>query len=272
MHDKHSRGIVVLPIIMALLVLIMLGWICTRRRRNRTGATSKISSSTDVGDAMRVQDNKVIAAMQTFMDLTFRDRSYKGQFKPQRLQVMEVYRVKNYSAMADLDEYKNELRERRGVCQPLHEQVLSANPPQELEANSDPTLNEYLMFHGTSAEAANAIIETDFRLPKSHTHGAVYGAGIYIAETNTKGHMYCSPDSRGWVPMLVVRTILGNIHNTDVESPDTDDLLRMANAGVIDSVCGDRRKLRYNFSGWREFIVYDNAQVAVEWLIWCKPK
>jgi len=270
--EKGNHGVGVLSAIVTILVVIMVVWMCTKRYRNQTGSTSKVRSSTDVGEAERVQSTQTISAMQTFLDQTFRDRSYKGQFKPQKLQVMELYRVKNYSAMADLEEYKNELRERRGTCQPLNEQVLSANPPPQLEANSDPTLNEYLMFHGTNAEAAHAIIETDFRLPKNHTHGAVYGAGIYIAETNTKAHMYCSPDSRGWVPILVVRTILGHIHDTNVESPDTDELLRMARTGVVESVCGDRRKLRYNFSGWREFIVYNNAQVAVEWLVWCKPK
>jgi len=273
-EDEFNGGIVVLSLVLAFLRLKILVFVCFRRCRHRLGSVSKskVCSADDVGEAAQVTDKKVIGAMQSFMDQTFRDRSYSGQFKPQKLRVMEVYRVRNYSCLADLQEYKNELRERRGTCQQLHEQVLSANAPPQLEPNSDTSVNEYLMFHGTNSEAANAIIQTDFRLPKDHRHGAVYGAGIYVAETNTKAHMYCSPDHRGWVPLLVVRTVLGDIHDTDVESPDTDDLERMARTGQVDSVCGDRRKLRYNFSGWREFIVYDNAQVAVEWLVWCKPK
>jgi len=186
---------------------------------------------------------------------------------------MEVHRVRNDKAMADYENYKRSVHNKRGGnCTHLKDAIISRNAPSVLASNLDARLNEYLMFHGTSPAAAKGITETDFRLPKDHAHGAIYGAGVYIAETNTKAHMYCSPDSRGWVPILIVRTLLGSIHNTEEERPDGNALLRSAQRGDYDSVCGDRRKLTWNFSGWREFIVYDHAAAVAEWIVWCKPK
>eukprot|EP00419_Tripos_fusus_P076151 CAMPEP_0172891804 /NCGR_PEP_ID=MMETSP1075-20121228/144723_1 /TAXON_ID=2916 /ORGANISM="Ceratium fusus, Strain PA161109" /LENGTH=178 /DNA_ID=CAMNT_0013746319 /DNA_START=69 /DNA_END=602 /DNA_ORIENTATION=- len=178
---------------------------------------------------------------------------------------MEVYKVNNIGATADYQEYKASLRDRRGRCGKLRDAIISHNPPSALASDLDESLNEYLMFHGTNPQAAKSIIETDFRIPKSNTHGAVYGPGIYVAETNTKSHMYCAPNDRGWVPILVVRTLLGEIHNTVDENPNGSALERGANNGDYDSVCGDRRNLRYNFSGWREFIVYNHAAAVAEW-------
>lgn len=136
----------------------------------------------------------------------------------------------------------------------------------------DASINECLVFHGTSAAAARAIVQTDFALPKAHAHGAIYGGGVYLAESNTKAHMYCQADPRGWVPILIVQVALGIIHNTVEDRPDGAALMRGAQAGTYDSVCGDRRKLKWNFSGWREFVVYDKAQAVARYVVWCKPK
>merc|ERR1712129_361744 len=104
-----------------------------------------------------------------------------------RLKCMEVYKVNNTGGSIDYEEYKARLRDRRGTCGKLSDAIISCNSPSVLASDLDESLNEYLMFHGTNPQAAKGIIATDFRLPKdSSTHGAVYGPGIYVAETNTK--------------------------------------------------------------------------------------
>merc|ERR1719171_2435083 len=45
----------------------------------------------------------------------------------------------------------------------------------------DETLNEYLLFHGTSKDACDAIMDTGFRIGPI-AHGARFGRGAYLAE------------------------------------------------------------------------------------------
>jgi len=226
-----------------------------------------------VWGAEKITSPQVKQAVQQFLDSTFKDRLYTGGHEPQQLKCMAVHGVFfNKAAVADYEEYKARLRSRRGKCGKLSDAIISRNPPSVLASGLDESLNEYLMFHGTDPESARGIIETDFKLPKSSKNGQLYGPGIYVAESSTKSHMYCKPNENGWVPILIVRILLGEIHNTVEDRPNVADLKQGCNSGKYDSICGDRRKIKYNFSGWREFIVYNPAAAVAEWLVWCAPK
>merc|ERR1712061_489907 len=138
----------------------------------------------------------------------------------------------------------------------------------------DNVISECLLFHGTSREAAGSIAEKDFQLPRQHAHGGLYGKGIYLAESSTKAHMYCTEDNKKF-PFLIVRAALGDILVVKEDRPNARKLetdAGKASEDRYDTVCGDRRHLKHNFSGWREFIVYEPCQVLTEWIVWCKVK
>jgi len=76
-------------------------------------------------------------------------------------------------------------------------------------------------------------------------------------------------------PFLIVRAALGDVLEVKESSPDADQLEKDASVSggaKFHSVCGDRRHLKHNFSGWREFIVYEPCHVVAEWVVWCKVK
>ena len=52
------------------------------------------------------------------------------------------------------------------------------------------------LFHGTSKDAAHAIVADGFRLP---THGGMFGAGIYFADTPLKSLQCARPAPRASV-------------------------------------------------------------------------
>merc|ERR1712217_481987 len=142
-----------------------------------------------------------------------------------------------------------------------------------LDEPLDPTIDEHLFFHGTNEAAAAGIVDGDFRLPPSHEHGGSYGKGVYLAETCTKAHMYCKQRGADKLsPILIVRSALGKAHNTNLETPNPGALESGAKSGQYNSVCGDRRKLPQNYSGYREFIVYDTGQVLPMYLLWCSQR
>merc|ERR1712048_19184 len=149
------------------------------------------------------------------------------------------------------------------------DEILSHGVATGLVEDLDVDVNEFLMFHGTAPEKAKCIITTDFRMPRGDkAHGHLYGAGIYFAESNSKAHMYCEALEDAF-PILVSRVTLGTIKNVTDNSPNAKALYDGAMKGDYDSVCGDRRNLKWNFSGYREFIVYNNDQALVEFLVWC---
>lgn len=51
------------------------------------------------------------------------------------------------------------------------------------------------LFHGTSVENAARIIKDGFQLPKKHSHGGMFGKGIYFAETPLKSVNYARKES-----------------------------------------------------------------------------
>eukprot|EP00427_Karlodinium_veneficum_P017479 CAMPEP_0169148164 /NCGR_PEP_ID=MMETSP1015-20121227/48688_1 /TAXON_ID=342587 /ORGANISM="Karlodinium micrum, Strain CCMP2283" /LENGTH=75 /DNA_ID=CAMNT_0009216581 /DNA_START=1 /DNA_END=225 /DNA_ORIENTATION=- len=57
--------------------------------------------------------------------------------------------------------------------------------------NLDPGCNEWFLWHGTSADGARNICETDFKQSKAGSAtGTLYGPGTYFAESCTKADEY----------------------------------------------------------------------------------
>lgn len=133
----------------------------------------------------------------------------------------------------------------------------------------DHQINEYYLWHGTTPKAASAITDTDFDLKRAGSaYGALFGPGIYFAESCMKADEYTAADRRGWMPLILCRVVLGKINYCDAF--DAKKLSKYLEdsckpGGPFDSVLGDREKVRGTF---REFIVFDNQQVYPEYIVW----
>eukprot|EP00931_Biecheleriopsis_adriatica_P103812 TRINITY_DN78601_c0_g1_i1.p1 TRINITY_DN78601_c0_g1~~TRINITY_DN78601_c0_g1_i1.p1 ORF type:complete len:431 (-),score=96.48 TRINITY_DN78601_c0_g1_i1:50-1342(-) len=130
--------------------------------------------------------------------------------------------------------------------------------------------NEWLLFHGTSREAAESILSgaSDFviSLAGSAT-GTLYGKGTYFAESITKADEYAKADEKGHCCVLVCKVVGGHVLYNDEVTPDPDQLQQSCISGDFHSVLGDREKCRNTF---KEYVVFDADQVYVEYVLFYK--
>lgn len=128
--------------------------------------------------------------------------------------------------------------------------------------------NEFLMFHGTKPEAANAIAEQHFDMSFACKTG-LFGAGLYLCESSSKSDEYVKPDKKGHFPVIMCRVALGRVNYCPAPDPTKDPgrakLEGSCLGGEYHSVLGDRKKARGTY---REFIVYDNFQVYPHFIVW----
>lgn len=136
---------------------------------------------------------------------------------------------------------------------------------------------EILAFHGSSHAACEGIQGGGFNIDMSGScTGAAFGKGAYFAESSTKADEYTEAapgDVRpgrgetmrdGSCVMLLCRISMGCIHTTsdfDRHGHET------ARAHGCDSILGDRER---HSGSYREFIVFDSAQIYPQWLIFYK--
>ena len=77
----------------------------------------------------------------------------------------------------------------------------------------DEQVNEYLLFHGTSKAAADAIVDEGFRIGTSGADR--FGKGAYLAEDITKSLAYAG--SGGIRYVLVCRAVCGDFYYTEAD-------------------------------------------------------
>mmetsp|Transcript_78219 Transcript_78219/g.253320 ORF Transcript_78219/g.253320 Transcript_78219/m.253320 type:complete len:846 (-) Transcript_78219:170-2707(-) len=138
----------------------------------------------------------------------------------------------------------------------------------------DPDLNEHYLWHGTGPAEAAGIADAGFDIEQAgSSRGALFGRGLYFAESCLKADEYVRADDRGWFPMILCRVTLGNVNYCDAEDPwelrDTFRVSCRAGAGGHHSVLGDREKVRQTF---REFVVFDAHQAYPEYIVWYTRK
>ena len=110
----------------------------------------------------------------------------------------------------------------------------------------------------------NAIPTSGFNERKASLNG-MFGAGVYFAENSCKSDQYCGPiDSAGPFYMFLCRVAMGKLHIAETATPTA----REAPEG-FDSVVAVTSQTHPNASLdlYREFIVYDGAQVYPEFLV-----
>jgi hypothetical protein len=126
----------------------------------------------------------------------------------------------------------------------------------------DASVNEVWLFHGTEETAARAIAKSNFKMPN---RAGNFGKGAYFAEAAKKSDSYArkvansGPELADCKVMMLCRVVLGNIKT--VEGTDSH-AERLVQDPLVDSVLG-----KTNF---REFLVYDAAQIYPEYIMWYK--
>lgn len=81
--------------------------------------------------------------------------------------------------------------------------------------NIDSAINEHLLWHGTSKDAVESIIESDFRIPTGDEFsGKRFGQGAYFAEKLDKSLSYTSKDGNGRKWVLLCRVACGDFYYT----------------------------------------------------------
>eukprot|EP00163_Fabomonas_tropica_P018239 TRINITY_DN324_c0_g2_i1.p1 TRINITY_DN324_c0_g2~~TRINITY_DN324_c0_g2_i1.p1 ORF type:complete len:1450 (-),score=273.54 TRINITY_DN324_c0_g2_i1:587-4936(-) len=137
----------------------------------------------------------------------------------------------------------------------------------------DNSINESMVFHGTSSSGLQAIPTTGFDERVSST--GMFGYGIYFAENASKADEYSVPDEDGLCHMFLCRALVG-LPYTALESqpflrrppclaghtygcphPRFNSLLAETNATFPDAV----------LQKYRELVVYDRNAVYPEYII-----
>ena len=143
---------------------------------------------------------------------------------------------------------------------------VEAGVPPFLQSTMSKKTNEFLLFHGTSPNDAECIFERGFRIDLAGSAaGAAFGKGSYFAECSSKADEYAKEGTgiigRGKFALLLCRVVCGNMRY----ATEKDTLAHTkTTAPKHHSLLGDREAV---VNTYREFIVYDGAQVYPEFAI-----
>jgi hypothetical protein len=110
----------------------------------------------------------------------------------------------------------------------------------------DTSVNEVWLFHGTDEMAARAIAMSNFKMP---TSPGLFGKGAYFAEAAKKSDTYAKKVMDSGPELADCK-----VNGTDRQAE------RLVQDPLVDSVLG-----KTNF---REFLVYDAAQIYPEYIMW----
>jgi len=128
-----------------------------------------------------------------------------------------------------------------------------------------PECNEWYLFHGTDARAAEMICKGDFKISLAgSTTGTLYGRGTYFSESITKADEYAKGNADGEYALILCRTLGGRVRYTAEVEPDPEDLTASCIEGPYDCILGDREKCKDTY---REFVFYDTENLYAEYII-----
>lgn len=245
---------------------------------------------------MKVNSPKVMSHFQRLLDLTYRrvyTRDRKGESMPDRMELVAVSAVTNDDMWADYmarrEDIRQELEEDKESFVEFSATVETLAPFQDgspegltlcvgpsaeeiartlAEDFAEPLLscvNEVFLLHGTTADAAERIGSSAFRINLAGSNtGTLYGRGLYLSENSTKSDEYTKPLDNGDRHLILCRCVLGRAHYVDGKDPDPRECEDSCVRGKFHSVLGDRRKCRGTF---REFVIFDEEQVYPNYII-----
>lgn len=169
----------------------------------------------------------------------------------------ENRRIRDYVERTCVHGYKVQIRD-----------VFTVKVPDErraFEHNQQGIRRRELLFHGTGSQNVRHILRSGLIVPRTPSHGRMFGHGVYFANKSTKSTNYCSV-SRKSVPhfLFLAEVALGKPY----VAPQAMTDLSAAPRGY-DSVWGKAGKtgswgarLQYD-----EFVVYSSAQQTLRYLV-----
>lgn len=240
---------------------------------------SRCISTGEFADLVELKDEHSLELLQDVFDRTYsskftRDRkkhhpdnpavprgfTVVRAFRSENSRIWREYGVKRAQLLHDMEQL-NKFKKYDDVVSTLAWLSHGGALADRLKAE----INEWYLFHGSSAESAEKICKNDFRLQfAGKCTGTLYGKGIYLAESVTKSDEYAKPNAEGVYTQILCRVIGGHAKYTDEVEPDPEDLVRACIEGPYDCIIGDRRKTRGTY---REFVLYDSENVYAEYII-----
>mmetsp|Transcript_37161 Transcript_37161/g.81101 ORF Transcript_37161/g.81101 Transcript_37161/m.81101 type:complete len:647 (-) Transcript_37161:61-2001(-) len=246
-------------------------------------------------------EHALVQQMQQLLDETYtgwggfgkrtRTRDRPNERVAERLEVTSVVQLRNMESYLNYSvrrqviaaELPTDMRRDWGVrthsgdLSPARNAIASDSEEDDTPSGSslllgpvDESLNEHYLWHGTGPKEAAGIADAGFDMEQAgSSRGALFGRGLYFAESCLKADEYVRPDERGFYPMILCRVTLGHVNYCDAEDPwELRETLRAscrAGAGGHHSVLGDREKVRQTF---REFVIFDGHQAYPEYIVW----
>lgn len=217
-----------------------------------------------------VTDDAQFAQLQHVVDLSYkkvwtRDRKATGDTRvPDSYELVKASRNENYRTWANYYMKTYHMDERHTKLDRW--EVSTSTAPLSARHKLESRFNEWMLFHGTDQDAAEAVCKTGFATCLAGiSTGTLYGAGTYFAESITKADEYSKLDKEGLCCTLLCRVAGGKVLYNDETTPDATKLQRAVFSGERDSVLGDREKDRNTF---REFVIYDTDQCYAEYILW----
>eukprot|EP00928_Gymnodinium_smaydae_P072711 TRINITY_DN56013_c0_g1_i1.p1 TRINITY_DN56013_c0_g1~~TRINITY_DN56013_c0_g1_i1.p1 ORF type:complete len:891 (+),score=144.39 TRINITY_DN56013_c0_g1_i1:82-2754(+) len=127
--------------------------------------------------------------------------------------------------------------------------------------NLEDALNEHMLWHGTSKEAAEAIVRNDFKIARGKAkHGKRFGQGAYFAEGLDKSLSYVEPDEDGRIYVLLCRVVCGDYYYTE-QRVETDAHEKCKKAGKHSILANPEKE------GPREFVILNECCVYPEFCL-----
>jgi len=124
---------------------------------------------------------------------------------------------------------------------------------------------EAYLFHATNPSSAMSILKTGFVLSHAGTNvGAMYGAGVYLAECSSKSDEYGRDDGGNTYPGLLALLVCRCFVGRPLVVTRAGDQVAVAQEEGYDCVCGDRESA---VGTYREFVIFNEAQVYPEFTV-----
>jgi hypothetical protein len=236
----------------------------------------KYWGSLEVGKFHRVNDSPVMKTVaHDLMNKSRSDvitRDGRERIAPKGFEIVAAQRIENSELWESYAKKMKEIYERKTVTK-ICRVVTTGLLAQDIQDSLQHAVNEVYLFHGCSIDAAENISKTGFKLDLAGTSSGIgFGKGAYFAERSTKSDEYAGGGKQKRVKiglkeethfaMLLCRVCLGEMCR--ITEFDTSAERHVIGSRRFDSLLGDREAAAGSF---REFIVYDAAQVYPEYAI-----
>ena len=138
---------------------------------------------------------------------------------------------------------------------------LSPLRKKEKMRQSEQTVDERALFHGTTPDAVEAICKRNFDWRLHGKNATSFGAGSYFARDASYSHCYADKNAHGFQHMFVAKVLVGSFIRGHANYRTPPRKIPSDPASDLYDSCVD------NQSNPRIFVVFDTDQVYPEYII-----